>query len=726
MKLPGNLKQGLGAALFLCSFAALSAAPPAIPADKLPVERYALYVASNDGGATRETLRYAGTDAERLAKTMSDIGGVKSENSLILVDPSKADIDRAFASFRKTIESGGEKAKRTEFLFYYSGHSDEKSFLLGKESYDYAALKVMLNTVPTDVHVVMLDSCYSGNFVRAKGGSREKPFLMDDSSVVQGHAYLSSSSEDEASQESDAIQASYFTQALVTGLRGAADASGDGKVSLNELYYYAFNDTLSQTERSSVGPQHPAYNITLVGSGDLVLTDIAESESVLYIPKEYQGTYFIRNHSGELVSEINKTMGTEVALALPAGAYTIILVTPTVTMQGSIALERGQRLALDTNAFSAISRTYGRSRGEGDGGNEETGTAERAPESEAGWVPFGVSIVPGTTFRMTEKDNVRVAVGVFIAQNKNINGAQVNTFAGTITEALRGAQVSGFMNTAAGTVSGVQVAGFMNTASAETPQTGIQVAGFMNTANGPIKGNQASCFLNASKGFVRGGQESCFMNTAGDGFKGVQAASFLNISRNVGTGAQISCFINFADEIDGVQIGVINIAKRGSGVPIGMINVIGGGIISPGIFVDSKGNLFIQYQGGIKRFFTTLMIGCPIKQGIDQTYCIAGFGIGTRFEPLPKISVDLEIISKEVVSKDAIDQEQDIAEIPSVRATVNYSFAKHLIVFGSVNADCRIPEYNDGAFAYGNREWSQSFANGRFALYPSVAAGIKF
>ena len=102
----------------------------------------------------------------------------------------------------------------------------------------------------------MLDSCFSGNFIRTKGGSREKPFLVDDSSVVQGHAYLSSSSETETSQESDAIQSSYFTQALVTGLRGAADANMDGRVSLNELYYYAFNQTLSQTETASAGPSY--------------------------------------------------------------------------------------------------------------------------------------------------------------------------------------------------------------------------------------------------------------------------------------------------------------------------------------------------------------------------------------------------------------------------------------------------------------------------------------
>ena len=89
-----------------------------------------------------------------------------------------------------------------------------------------------------------MDSCYSGNFIRTKGGQHRKPFLIDDSSVVTGHAYLSSSSDKESSQESDEIESSYFTNAMITGLRGAADASGDNKVTLND-----YSDKLTVTHK---------------------------------------------------------------------------------------------------------------------------------------------------------------------------------------------------------------------------------------------------------------------------------------------------------------------------------------------------------------------------------------------------------------------------------------------------------------------------------------------
>ena len=202
------------------------------------VDRYAVYIGSNKGGKGREQLLYAGSDAKNFQKAMSEIGGVNDANSYVLIDPSKEKIDETLDAISKKISSSQTHAKRSEFIFYYSGHSDENALLLGETPYDYSSLKAAITEVPSDIHVVILDSCYSGNFIRTKGGQKRKPFLMDDSSVVTGHAYLSSSSTNEYSQESDEIESSYFTNAMITGLRGAADASGDNTVTLNELYSF--------------------------------------------------------------------------------------------------------------------------------------------------------------------------------------------------------------------------------------------------------------------------------------------------------------------------------------------------------------------------------------------------------------------------------------------------------------------------------------------------------
>ncbi|HOT62587.1 MAG TPA: caspase family protein [Treponemataceae bacterium] len=737
--------------------AALAAPLAAEEAANLPIERYALYVASNDGGAKRVALKYAGTDAVRIARTMSEIGGVPPQNSLILTDPSRAQIDDAFARMRRTIERNGGKARRTEFLFYYSGHSDEKAFLLGRDSYPYAELKEALNAIPTDVHVVMLDSCYSGNFVRAKGGSRQKPFLIDDSTVVQGHAYLSSSSEHEASQESDRIQASYFTHALVSGLRGAADASGDGKVSLNELYHYAFNETLSQTERSSVGPQHPSYNITLVGSGDLVLTDITDAESVLVIPKENEGRYFIRAADGTLVSEINKVSGNMVALALPAGTYSVIVVTSTGTLQGTVNLSKGGRVALDASAFGIVPRTYDRARGDGVAplSTEEELAAEAAraraaaleaagqtppaettePEAAAKrWLPFQFTFVPGLSIPRRDSDNVVIGLGLLMSHNKNIRVAQVSGFLGSINGSLTGIQASGFLNTADGTLAGSQIAGFMNSAISDSLFTGGQIAGFLNTAKAPILGAQIAGFLNISNRDLRGAQVSGFMNFSRGRLTGVQYAGFLNV----------------ASEVSGVQFGVVNVARKNSGASIGLLNFILDGIISPAIYVDSNQIAYVQYQGGTNYFYTTFLLGIPFKgaESEDDLDCaIFGIGAGTRIQATKRLSFDIEVLSKWVLDADTgiggtfhvnydPDDESDEPEfvsegyqdncVPSLRVTANFAFMRHLSAFASVGLDFEIDGFNEWAFDRVDHGMSFTISEDKVWAHPSVSVGLKF
>lgn len=332
--------------------------------DVVSVERFALYVAANNGGKEREVLRYAESDAEKLKIAMQEIGGVSSENSIILKEPNQAEVESALQEFAKKVSSAKKTARRTEFIFYYSGHSDENALLLGEETFGYSQLKSSINSVPSDIHVVMLDSCFSGNFIRAKGGTRQKSFLVDESSIVSGHAYLSSSSESEASQESDLIQSSFFTHALITGLRGAADSSGDNKVSLNELYHYAFNETLSQTEQSTIGTQHPSYDITLVGSGDLVLSDISTAESILVLDSDLHGKIYIRNEaSGVLVSEIKKSAGNSIPLALPSGTYKVTMIQENQTLEANAKLKVGRSVSLQTKKFKKVSTTDTRTRG---------------------------------------------------------------------------------------------------------------------------------------------------------------------------------------------------------------------------------------------------------------------------------------------------------------------------------------------------------------------------
>lgn len=148
-------------AFLFCAAVSLCGAVFAEPADtsSAGVERYAIYIGSNSGGKNNARLLYAGTDAMSFQKTMSEIGGVPESNSILLLDPTKDNVDDALSAVSNAIVQGKSVSRRTEFIFYYSGHSDENALLLGKSSYEYSQLKESISNVPSDVHVVILDSC---------------------------------------------------------------------------------------------------------------------------------------------------------------------------------------------------------------------------------------------------------------------------------------------------------------------------------------------------------------------------------------------------------------------------------------------------------------------------------------------------------------------------------------------------------------------------------------
>jgi hypothetical protein len=117
-------------------------------------------------------------------------------------DPAEPDV-RTFYTEMGKLQSQIEKSKadygRVEFIFYYSGHSDEDYILLGDEKISYKNLRDTINGINADVRIAILDSCASGAFTRIKGGKKRLPFLMDSAYDMRGFAVMTSSSANEAS-----------------------------------------------------------------------------------------------------------------------------------------------------------------------------------------------------------------------------------------------------------------------------------------------------------------------------------------------------------------------------------------------------------------------------------------------------------------------------------------------------------------------------------------------
>jgi len=347
-----NINKMLAIATLIATAFALPVSADAI------VKRYLLSAGANNGGQDRVLLRYAVTDANAFAAVFLEMGGVEKNNAVITADPTRRELLNGFAILGKLIASGktADPSVKSEAFVYYSGHADESGLKLNGETLSWADFRAAVNSLDADVRVAVLDACGAGAITRAKGGAKRPAILSDASSSMKGYAFLTSSNEIEASQESDRIRGSYFTYALVSGMRGAADMTGDGKVTINEAYQYAFNETLQSTQNTKGGTQHPSRDMNLVGTGDIVMTDLRETSATLSLDGNIEGRLFIRDGRGNLFAELHKTRGRAIELGIPPGVYAVQMETPSKSwLAGSAVIAEGKKTALDAGGLKAMS-----------------------------------------------------------------------------------------------------------------------------------------------------------------------------------------------------------------------------------------------------------------------------------------------------------------------------------------------------------------------------------
>jgi len=333
------------------------------PAAAEVARRFALVAGANRGPADRVSLRYAISDAEGFAGVVQGLGGVSPTDCVVLRDPGRATFLAALGALRGRVMAAHAEAARTEVILYYSGHADEQGLLLGREVISYRDLRAALGDLAADVNIAILDACASGAITRIKGGQTHPAFLSDVSAQMQGYAFLTSNSETEAAQESERIQSSYFTHALLSGLRGAADANADGRVTLNEAYQFAFAETLAQTTPTQGGAQHPTYDIKMSGTGEVVMTDVRQTSAALLLGPELDGRFFVRNAKQQLVAELQKPAGRTVELGLEAGQYEVSYEQEAAFLGARVTIEPKQRRALMRQEFSPRKRLATRRRG---------------------------------------------------------------------------------------------------------------------------------------------------------------------------------------------------------------------------------------------------------------------------------------------------------------------------------------------------------------------------
>ena len=295
-----ELRQALERALLATALALLPAAAPA------QVERFAVVVGNDVGQPPDFPLRWAESDAARVASVLEEVGGVRPENLVLLRGRDADAVRRALIAVNDRVRDAG----RESVLFvYYSGHADAEALHLGTASLAVRELEQLVRGSAATFRLLVLDACRSGALTRVKGGTPIPPFDLRASERApgEGAVFLTSSSASEDSQESDELKGSFFTHAFVSGLLGAADADGDGRVTLDEAYRHAYDATVRGSSRTLAGVQHPTFQYDVRGHGDVVLATLTGNDRTrawLAFPEGIGWLVFQGSAEGPVAGEI--------------------------------------------------------------------------------------------------------------------------------------------------------------------------------------------------------------------------------------------------------------------------------------------------------------------------------------------------------------------------------------------------------------------------------------
>ena len=664
------------------------------------MRRLVLAAGANNGGVDRELLRYAVSDAEHFVEVLQEMGGLDPADVVLLRDPDLAAFEQGLADLGRRVQAARRWGGRLEVLLYYSGHADEEGLLLAGDHLGYQQLLDSLKTTEAAVRIAVLDACNSGSITRIKGGKPQPPFLVDESFDMRGYAFLTSSSADEAAQESDQIEASFFTHYLISGMRGAADVTGDGRVTLHEAYQFAFDETRARTIGTAGGTQHPAYEGQMRGTGGVVMTEVRRNAAGLLLDEGLAGQIAIRNAQRRLVAELNKSPGRAVELGLVPGAYTLFLQTWDAGWQVA-------ELDLTKDEFAEVR---------------------------------------GGDFRVLSPEDARLRGGsrrrITLGRRIEVAGERYTLSLGLLTNtqdaAFRGVQLALLVNQARART-GTQMSGVGNLALKEVNGWQATVTG-VNWALGPLQGGQVG-FLNIASqvrgwglGPLQGGQVG-LLNIAGK-IRGLQVA-VTNFAGEV-KGVQVGV-LNVASEVKGLQVGVINLSGHiEGGLPIGLLNYSRSGLFNFSTWRDEVGFTMFTLASGGRSFYTSFTTGFADEGGQRRWALGLGGGMqkrGQRFflgldTHIYRISRDLNDDYKAGVDLwplkvdlglDRLNRDNYLARI---KLGTGVFLHRHLSLFGGVSLNQLWTDSHLRLIESGSR-YEREWKDGLFA-WPGFFFGLRY
>ncbi len=288
------------------------------------VQRIGVFMGVDQGLEDERPLHYASRDAREMAEAFRQAGTFDEDRLYLLANPSldkiKATLEEVKGRVRELRKSGTESL----VMVYFSGHGGAEGLHVGGKSWPKGDLTSFMESLESNLKILILDACESGDFLRSKGGHLvEGPNLVQmDRLESRGTVVISSSSRGEMAQESEDYHGAVFTHHFLNGLRGLADYDGDKSIRLMEAFDYARVSTKREEIMGQTSQQNPEFDFDMTGESDPIVARIGQRQSRLLLQRMPAGPMEIYDgNSMTLASKVWLTGQDSLSFVLPSNKY---------------------------------------------------------------------------------------------------------------------------------------------------------------------------------------------------------------------------------------------------------------------------------------------------------------------------------------------------------------------------------------------------------------------
>ena len=330
-----------GSVLALCAGRAQAASEPprnavfalimgvnrSVDADLKPL-RYA----DDDAVRYQELFRSLGAKTVLLANLDEETSALSPQAAAEALPPTRAFLSKAVSLLATEIAIARARGVKTSLYVLYSGHGNvegEHAYLTLEDArLDGAALaREVLDAIGANENHLIVDACYSYFLVGERGpGGERRP--------VQGFSALSelgrrndlglllSTSTGNESHEWGAFQAGVFSHEVRSGLYGAADFDGDGRISYVEMASFlerANQPVVNEKFRPKIFARAPTASSQLIDLRPSLGRSLAIRED---FPSSH---YLVEDQRGVRVLDFHNAKGRCLRLVRPGGAGNLYL-----------------------------------------------------------------------------------------------------------------------------------------------------------------------------------------------------------------------------------------------------------------------------------------------------------------------------------------------------------------------------------------------------------------